>query len=140
MLRIKIFTIGKIKEAWLEAALDEYSKRIQQDIVLEWILFKEEEKLYKQALLQDDLIALTPDGNEYDSIEFSKAFFQIIEKNQSRISILIGGAEGIPRHLINKTPKFSLSKLTWSHQTTRLLLVEQIYRAYTIYKGKNYHK
>ena len=140
MLRIKIFTIGKIKEAWLEAALDEYSKRIQQDIVLEWILFKEEEKLYKQALLQDNLIALTPDGNEYDSIEFSKAFFQIIEENQSRISILIGGAEGIPRHLINKVPKFSLSKLTWSHQTTRLLLVEQIYRAYTIYKGKNYHK
>ncbi|NBO23695.1 MAG: 50S rRNA methyltransferase, partial [Chlamydiae bacterium] len=51
-----------------------------------------------------------------------------------------GGAEGIPRNLIEKVPKLSLSKLTWSHQTTRLLLLEQIYRAYTLHEGINYHK
>ena len=140
MIKIKIFCIGKIKEEWLDLALHEYTKRIQSDLSIEWVVFKDEEKLYKQALLEKDLVALTPEGLELDSIDFSKKLFDLIEKNQSRLSILIGGAEGIPRHLITNIPKISLGSLTWSHQTVKLLIIEQIYRAYTIREGLNYHK
>jgi 23S rRNA (pseudouridine1915-N3)-methyltransferase len=140
MIKIKIYSTGKVKEHWLELALEEYTKRLSKSISIEWVLFKEEDKLYKEALLETNLVALTPDGAEYESIEFSKKLFYLIERNQSRLSILIGGAEGIPRNLIEKVPKLSLSKLTWSHQTTRLLLLEQIYRAYTLHEGINYHK
>lgn len=140
MIKIKIFSTGKIKEAWLQDAIDEYLKRIQNSISIEWILFKDEEKLYKQAFLEKDLIVLSPDGLELDSIQFSKQIFQLIEKNQSRLTVLIGGAEGIPRSLIKNTPCFSLSKLTWTHQTVRLMLIEQLYRAYEIMRGSAYHK
>jgi 23S rRNA (pseudouridine1915-N3)-methyltransferase len=140
MIKIKIFSTGKCKETWLELAIDEYTKRMKNDLSFEWILLKDEDKLYKLALQEKDLLALTLEGKEYDSIEFSKQFFHLIEKNQSRLSILIGGAEGIPKQLIEKVPQICLSKLTWSHQTVRLLLLEQIYRAYTIRNGSNYHK
>ncbi len=140
MIKIKIFSIGKIKEPWLASAISEYTKRLQSEVTIEWILFKDEQKLYTQAFLEKDLIALSPDGVELDSTSFSKNFIHLIQKNQSRLSILIGGAEGIPRHLLKNTPSFSLSKLTWSHQTVRLLLLEQLYRAFEIKKGSAYHK
>lgn len=140
MIKIKIFSTGKIKEAWLQSAIEEYSKRMQSNLSIEWSLFKDEEKLYKHAFLEKDLIVLSPDGIELNSEEFSKQIFQLVEKNQSRLSILIGGAEGIPRNLIKTTPSFSLSRLTWSHQTVRLLIIEQLYRAYEIMKGSAYHK
>ncbi len=140
MIKIKIFSTGKIKESWLQGAIEEYSKRMQNNFSIEWVLFKDEEKLYKQAFLEKNLIALSPDGIELKSEDFSKQIFQLIEKNQSRLTILIGGSDGIPRNLIKETPCFSLSKLTWSHQTVRLLIIEQLYRAYEITKGSAYHK
>ena len=140
MIKIKIFSVGKIKEAWLESAMSEYTKRLQSEVSIEWVLFKDEEKLYKNAFLEKDLVALSPDGAEMDSVDFSKNLMKLIEKNQSRLSILIGGAEGIPRHLLKNVPTFSLSKLTWTHQTVRLLIIEQLYRAFEIAKGSSYHK
>lgn len=140
MIKIKIISTGKFKEEWLRLAIDEYQKRLSPWMQFEWVIFKSEEELYKEAQKEKNLISLSPDGKMYDSEEFSQVFMELIEKNQSRLTLLIGGAFGIPKEILKKTPSFSLSKLTWSHQTVRLLIMEQLYRAYEIQKGSSYHK
>jgi 23S rRNA (pseudouridine1915-N3)-methyltransferase len=140
MIKIKIISTGKFKEEWLRLAIDEYQKRLSPWMQFEWVIYKSEEELYKEAQKEKNLISLSPDGKLYDSEEFSQVFMELIEKNQSRLTLLIGGAFGIPKEILKKTPSFSLSKLTWSHQTVRLLIMEQLYRAYEIQKGSSYHK
>lgn len=140
MIKIKIISTGKFKEEWLKLAIEEYQKRLSPWMQFEWVLFKSEEELYKEAQKEKNLVALSPDGAIYDSEQFSQTVMDLIEKSQSRLSILIGGAFGIPKEILKKVPTISLSKLTWSHQTVRLLIMEQLYRAFEIQKGSSYHK
>lgn len=139
MIKITIISTGRFKEAWLKSAIEEYEKRIQSHILIEWVLYKNEEALYAAARLEPRLVALSPCGKELDSERFSKEIFARLTQGGSRMTLLIGGASGIPKDLLDTVPSYSLSKLTWSHQTVRLLLVEQLYRAYTLEKGLPYH-
>jgi 23S rRNA (pseudouridine1915-N3)-methyltransferase len=80
---------------------------------------------------------LHPEGTHIDSLEWSRKFASF----GARLTFVIGGAEGIPPHILQKASfQWSLSKLTFTHQITRLLLLEQLYRALEIQKGSGYHK
>lgn len=140
MFKIRIISVGKTKEEWLKAGIEEYTKRMSQSVEVSWILVKHDTQLESLALNEKGLICLDPNGKMLTSEQFSGFFLEQIALQGSKISILIGGAEGIPESIKQKAPLISLSKLTFTHQMTRLVLMEQIYRALEIAKGSSYHK
>ena len=141
MFKIKIFSIGKTKEPWLQEATEEYHKRIKNSILIEWILCKNDEQLISALEKESSWICLDPLGSLMTSEEFATSLFSRLEKEGSRLNLVIGGAEGLPKNLREKSKGLiSLSKMTFTHQITRLILLEQIYRALEIRKGSGYHK
>ncbi len=139
MIKVKIYTIGRCKDSWLQEALSEYEKRLSPHIHFEWILAKNDEELSNKV--QAPWIALDPEGELLDSPALSKKWMKLIQAHGSRLNILIGGSDGIPKHLIAKSIwTWSLSPLTFTHQMTRLILLEQLYRAFEIEAGSEYHK
>jgi 23S rRNA (pseudouridine1915-N3)-methyltransferase len=141
MIQIKIFSVGKTKESWLLEALREYETRLNPLIKIQWFLVKNSQALEETLSKEAPFIILTPDAEPLSSEQFCKQLYQWIEKMGSRVSFVIGGAEGLSLTITkNSYAKLSLSKLTFTHQMARLLLLEQIYRATEIQKGSGYHK
>lgn len=141
MLKIKVYTIGKTKEMWLQTALEEYNNRLKSTLSLEWILAKNEEQLKHFLEKKTNFICLDPFGKQYSSEEFSTFLIQAFRDNHSRLIFVIGGAGGIPAVIkIKAKTLISFSCMTFTHQLTRLILIEQIYRALEIEKGSSYHK
>ena len=138
MLKVKIISIGKTKEPWLEEALDDYLKRLSPFVQIETVWAKNEQQMMNLAL--SNAIGLDPNGKMFDSLEFAGFLQQQFEKQGSRITFVIGGADGLPLQIKQNAPLISLSKLTFTHQITRLVLIEQLYRAMEITKGSPYHK
>jgi 23S rRNA (pseudouridine1915-N3)-methyltransferase len=151
MLNLKIITIGKIKQKFFAMAVDEYLKRLKPYSKLEITELKSEsfsvsnkdkakqiEGKRIEAILEkcgcQNIFLLSEDGKEYDSLEF----FKFLEKNEEAIFV-IGGALGFTDELKNKYQKISLSQMTMPHELARVVLLEQIYRAVAIAKGKEYH-
>jgi 23S rRNA (pseudouridine1915-N3)-methyltransferase len=141
MIKIKIYSLGKTKEDWLQNALDLYQARLKSSISLEWILAKNEEQLKQFLKKEINFICLDPKGKQYSSKDFSIFLLKSIREAHSRLSFVIGGAHGIPLSMQAQAKGLlSLSSLTFTHQMTRLILAEQIYRAFEIEKGSAYHK
>ena len=129
MIKIKTYTVGKIKEKWLEEALADYHKRLATSLSLEWVIQKE---LSPPA----HYIALDPKGELLDSLAFSALI-----TSKARHTFVIGGAEGLTEaHKQGAQKLISFSPLTFTHQLTRLILAEQLYRAMEISRGSPYHK
>lgn len=139
MLKVKILSIGKTKESWLEEALQEYLKRLSPVLTIEFILLKTNQQLELQAAKENPIICLDPLGKMATSEEFATLLMQTLEKGGSKVAFVIGGPEGLPPSLKSK-PSLSFSKMTFTHQICRLILVEQIYRAVEMQKGTKYHK
>lgn len=136
MFKVKIYTIGKCKEAWLQGALAEYEKRVSRKMEIEWILAKNDAELGEKIPRDVPWISLDVKGELVDSPALSKKLLR-----SSRLHFLIGGPEGIAQELLEKSAwRWSLSPLTFTHQMVRLLLVEQLYRALEIDAGTSYHK
>ena len=151
---IRIIFVGRVKEEWLREQIEEYVKRlgrftkIQIDEVKdEKILGNDYEKIKKaegerilKLLSEDYVIALDANGKALDSPEFAKALKKSNDENK-RLTFVIGGALGLSDDVLKRCDlKLSLSKMTFTNQMVRLLLVEQIYRAFTILAGMEYHK
>lgn len=150
---IKIITVGKIKENYLKDAVLEYIKRLSKYTKLEIvelndisldnnkiILEKEKEQIVKYINKSDYIISLDLKGKMYDSIELANHIDKIFI-NYSNITFIIGGSYGL--HPIIKEMSnelISFSKLTFPHQLFRVMLLEQIYRAYKIKNNETYHK
>lgn len=144
--RVRIVSVGKTKEKWLEQAIDEYIKRLRPTLALECQWVRDDaalEAAWTRTLDSTErCIVLDERGPMCDSQQFTSIFFKQLEEGGSRLSFFIGGAEGLPP-AIKATPKagqLSLSRLTMTHQMVRLLLVEQVYRASEIRRGSKYHK
>lgn len=150
---IKVICVGKIKEDYLKEAIKEYEKRLSKYTKLEiiecpdysnldiaTILQKEKEEILKHIQEKDYLITLEIDGKELDSLSFSEKLEQIF-LNHSNITFIIGGSYGIHEE-IKKMSNLSLSfsKMTFPHQLFRVILLEQIYRAFKIKNNESYHK
>lgn len=150
---IKIICVGKIKEEYLNKGINEYKKRISkyhnieiyelQDEGLldkQTTLKKEKEKILKIINPKDYLIILDIDGKELNSIQLAKKIDEIFITN-SNIAFIIDGSYGIDDSIKDLADlKLSFSKLTFPHQLFRIILLEQIYRAFKINNNEEYHK
>jgi 23S rRNA (pseudouridine1915-N3)-methyltransferase len=150
---IKIICVGRIKEKYLVAAIEEYKKRLSKytklEIIevndidnsnIETILLKEKDLIEKHIDPKDFVITLEIDGNMLNSIEFAKKIDNIFNTN-STITFIIGGSYGLHSDIkIRSNYKLSFSKLTFPHQLFRVNLLEQIYRVYKINNNEAYHK
>ena len=140
MYRIRIFSVGKTKEAWLEEAIAEYVKRLQHTASIEFHWAKNDEQLVALIAKEGAVVCLDAAGKNLDSERFSSFIIKQLEAGGARLAMVIGGAEGLPPALKDAYPLVSLSPMTFTHQVARLILVEQIYRAFEIDKGTKYHK
>lgn len=140
MLKLKILSVGKTKETWLEQACNEYLKRLKPIVHIECLWAKDTAQLREWAQKEPSYLCLDPEGRSFTSEEFSSYLAHAWEKTGSRLTFIIGGAEGLPDDLKKNRMLLSLSPLTFTHQMTRLVLIEQIYRALEIQKGSRYHK
>lgn len=140
MLKLKIISVGKTKEEWLELALDEYLKRLKPNVTIEFVWAKNDEQLLTLVEKEPAYICLDASGSLMSSEEFSKYLHQKFEQGGSRLAMVIGGPEGLPPKLKQHANCISLSRMTLTHQMVRLILLEQIYRAFEIAKGTKYHK
>ncbi len=150
---IKIICVGKIKEKFFTDAIKEYEKRISkyselkvielEDIGLsdkKVVLKKEEEKILKNINSKDYIITLEIEGKELSSIDFSKKIEDTLITN-SNITFIIGGSFGLSESIKSLSNyKLSFSKMTFPHQLFRIILLEQIYRAFKIINNEEYHK
>ncbi len=142
---IKIICVGKLKEKYLVDACLEYSKRISKYSKLEIIELKdsnivEERDNILKHINKDYIITLEIEGEMLDSVSLSKKIDSIFLSN-SNITFIIGGSLGLHED-IKKISNFKLSfsKLTFPHQLFRVMLLEQIYRAFKIMNNETYHK
>jgi len=159
-MNIRIISVGKIKEKYMTMAIQEYSKRLGAYCRLEIIEVKDEkvpEKLSDQqrikaieaegkriiSFLRDDeiLVTLEIQGSQMDSISFSQKIETYGIQGKSQITFVIGGSLGLSPEIITRSDWcLSFSKMTFPHQLFRVMLLEQIYRAFKIIRGETYHK
>ena len=140
MLHLHILTIGKTKEKWLEEALREYIRRLSNTLTINIVIAKDDTHLFSLAEQYPQIICLDPTGREMSSEQFSTFVTSQFEQGGSHLTFIIGGAEGLPQGMKSTYPLISLSRLTFTHQITRLVLLEQVYRALEIARGSKYHK
>lgn len=157
MITIHFIVLGKLKELYWQAAEAEYLKRLQPWVKIVIHELKEEaftEKIQKEMIKKKEaekikntlekiknafLIILDEKEKQYTSLEFSKKI-STIQQTNSTIVFVIGGPLGLDTEILKLAHlKFSLSSLTFTHQMARIILLEQLYRAYTIALGKKYH-
>jgi len=143
---IKIVCVGKIKESFYRDAILEYMKRMQKYHKLEIIevmdsnIKEERDLILKKIDKKDFIITMEIEGKQVSSLELA----DLIDKtliNYSNITFIIGGSDGLDNEIKNMANyKLSFSKLTFPHQLFRVVLLEQIYRAFKIINNESYHK
>ena len=156
-MKIKIIALGKIKEKFLKDGIDEFLKRlrpyvnieicelqpieIKDENLTEKVLDMEAEKIIANIKPSSYIITMEIEGKQFDSVEFSKKIEEITNSGVSEIVFIIGSSCGLSKKVRDLSDlKLSLSKMTFLHQFTRLILIEQIYRAFKISKNETYHK
>lgn len=159
-MNIVLYCIGKLKESYWKEAVEEYRKRISSyasiDIIelpdyptpanaseAEELAIKEKEcKAVLDRLKPSDyLVALDLNKKEVDSVKFAGVLQGYFEKGGAKVSFVIGGSLGLSETLRKRANEFlTLSPMTFPHQLTRVILLEQIYRGFRILNHQPYHK
>lgn len=157
---IKILAVGKIKEKAMLALVDEYRKRLSpftkveiaevndehapqtnSDAENEQVKEKEGRRLLAQIKENDFVILLDLWGKMFDSEGFAKKIDQLQTQGNSTLVFVIAGSLGPSKEIVDRSNlRWKLSDLTFTHQMTRVLVLEQIYRAYMINNHRPYHK
>ncbi len=136
---IRIIAVGRLKDPNLRASFDEYRKRLTGFTRLEVLELKEGKNPLDYIRPGETIVALDEKGENLSSHNLAE--FLKEKKLTKNIAFIIGGPDGLNPSIIEEADKrLSLSKMTFTSQLSRLLLIEQIYRAYTIIKGVKYHK
>lgn len=159
-MKIRLIVVGKLKEKYLVDGIKEYTKRIsgytnieivevaderipEKASLAEEVLVKAKEgRRILDKIKQDDyVILLDVGGKELDSVAFSKHIENCMIQGKSTIDFVIGGSLGHGEEILQRANfRLSFSPMTFPHQLMRLILVEQIYRAFKIMKNETYHK
>lgn len=145
-MKIKIVWIGKTKEAAIATLTEEYLKRVSRYAQVEGITVRDEDDLLAKfgaaarAGVKSTLVLMDSRGKEFSSEQFAKFLGDYQDRNPLPLVFAIGGADGFSdavragaQHVI------SLAKMTLAHELARVVLLEQVYRAFTILKGHPYH-
>lgn len=161
MLRINIICIGKIKEKYFTDAINEYAKRLSAFCKLQIVELAEEKirnnnpnsaqidevidaegrRILQKTGASDYVIAMCIEGKMLSSEELSKTLDNISIIGKSTVDFVIGGSYGLSSEVKNRADfKLSMSKMTFPHQMARMILSEQIYRAFEISTNGKYHK
>ena len=159
MFNINIVCVGKIKEKFFKDAILEYSKRLSKyckleitelpderipekinDSIINEVKQKECTNIIRHLKRDSFICALDLTGTQLSSEDFSKKIESISMQN-SKITFIIGGSLGLTEEVLKLCDyKLCFSKMTFPHQLIRVFLLEQIYRAFKISNGENYHK
>ena len=156
-MKIKIIALGKIKEAFLRDGINEFLKRLTPYCSIEILeltpieikdenlvskVLEEEGQIILSHIKQDSyVITLEINGKQLSSEEFASKINEINMSGTNDLVFIIGSSCGLSPIVSQRADfKLSISKMTFLHQFARLLLVEQIYRAFKILKGETYHK
>ena len=156
-MNIKIIALGKIKEKFLKDGIEEFLKRltpyanieiveltpveIKDENLIHKTLEQEAEKILANIKPNSYVITLEIQGKQISSEDFAKKINEITINGVNEIVFIIGSSHGISNTVSKRADfKLSISKMTFLHQFARLLLVEQLYRAFKILKGETYHK
>lgn len=144
-MKIKIAWIGKTKEPAIAALTEEYLKRISRYAQVEALLLRDEQDLLAKfsspkIAAKSTLVLMDSRGKEFSSEQFAKFLGDYQDRNPLPLVLAVGGADGFSdavraaaQHVI------SLGKMTLAHELARVVLLEQVYRAFTILKGHPYH-
>lgn len=159
-MKIRILCVGKLKERFYTEAAAEFSKRLSRYCELEILELPDEKvkddpspaeiervKATECRRIEDKLsvgeyvIALDPRGKQLSSEELSEELSSIMLGGKSRIAFIIGGSHGLTSQIRGRADLvLSFSRMTFSHQIFRIMLLEQVYRAFKILSGEPYHK
>lgn len=155
MIKINLYCVGTIKEKFKKEEIAEYLKRLSkyaqiniietkecvvQNKPIDFVLNEEGDNILKKIKDGEVLILSDLHGEEMTSEEFASVLEKLINQGKSPINFAIGGTMGVSSTLRERSNyKICLSKLTFTHQMTRAILLEQIYRAFKIINNENYH-
>ena len=157
MVKINIVAVGKVKEKYFTEGINEYAKRISKFAQLNIIevqeenfskvddgiieIIKERECQRIMPHLKGIIIALAIEGKKYDSNNFANSLQKFIDQSGGTITFVIGGSYGLSDKIKKEAKQLiSFSDMTFPHTMFRLMLSEQIYRAFSIISGSGYHK
>jgi 23S rRNA (pseudouridine1915-N3)-methyltransferase len=136
---IVVVAHGKLKDRGLRALVDDYLARIARYTRVEEVEVKSDSALERAVPAGATVIALEVGGTALSSRELAQKLGHWMSQGKGTLAFVIGGAEGLPAALSSGAAfQLSLSSLTLPHRLARLILVEQIYRAFTILKGEPY--
>ena len=132
--RLSIYAIGKIKKNWIRDGINQYKKRMPDLNINELKSFNINNLRFKNNII----ISLSEEGKQFNSIELTSL---LINFKNKKIIFLIGDADGISSDVKKQSDLLlSLSRLTFPHELARLILLEQIYRAFSISSNSPYHR
>lgn len=157
MVKVKLILVGKTKDAWIREGIKHYQKLLQKYSEIQIIEIKEEKitrskdeknilgaegQRVSKYLKKDTLcMALDVRGDELSSEEFADLLEKSLNRGHNSFTFILGGALGISEKILQACPvKLSLSRMTFTHELSRIILLEQIYRAFSILAGTKYHK
>ncbi|MGY8946143.1 MAG: 23S rRNA (pseudouridine(1915)-N(3))-methyltransferase RlmH [Flavobacteriales bacterium] len=154
-MKIKLLVVGKTSNSHLQSLINDYLKRINHYIKFEIVVINnvnsrkinplelkkiEGNNILKKINEKDLVFLLDEKGDSYSSIQFSNFIKRNLINKSKDLIFVIGGAQGLSDDLYSRcNSKISFSKMTTSHQLIRLLMAEQIYRAFTIINNNPYH-
>ncbi|TWT27031.1 23S rRNA (pseudouridine(1915)-N(3))-methyltransferase RlmH [Planomicrobium sp. CPCC 101110] len=159
-MNISIISVGKLKEKYLKSGIEEYTKRLGSyakmnevevpdekapeqlsDADMEIVKKKEGDRILAKIPQDAYVIALAIDGKMKTSEQLAKDMESLMTYGRSKVVFVIGGSLGLHDEVLKRADeKLSFSKMTFPHQLMKLILVEQVYRAFRIMKGEPYHK
>lgn len=159
-MKISIITVGKLKEKYLKQGIDEYLKRLSayakveiievadekapehlSEAEMEEVKRKEGERILSHLSEDTYVITLEISGRMLSSEQLAAKIDELSTYGKSKLAFIIGGSLGLSKEVQNRSDlALSFSKMTFPHQLMRLILLEQIYRAYRINRGEPYHK
>jgi 23S rRNA (pseudouridine1915-N3)-methyltransferase len=157
LVKVKLIVVGKTKEDWIKEGIKHYLKLLKKYVDLEIVEVKEEkitkskdeksildsegERIAKYLEKNALWIALDIDGEKFTSEEFAKLFEKSLNRGYSNFALIIGGALGLSKKILGGCLiRLSLSRMTFPHELSRIIILEQIYRAFSILAGTKYHK
>jgi len=158
-MKLTIIQVGKTKHSFFQEAETEYLKRLKPLITIETVTLKEVEipkgdpeagrkmvkakeaaEILKHLTKDSYMLALDERGKQFTSLEFAGFLNERMQQSTKNLIFIIGGPYGLDEIIKNQAKlQLSFSKLTFTHECIRTLLLEQIYRSFTILGGKTYH-
>ena len=156
-MKVCIICVGKIREQYISQGIDEFQKRLSPYVSLETIEIPayqiktladelkarqtEAQKILSYISQDDFTIALAINGKELSSEALAEKFSELSKSGINKINLIIGGSTGLDETILTRADfRLSFSKMTFPHQLMRLILLEQIYRAFKIINKEPYHK